>query len=71
MVSDIYQSSDISLSETIVTMVKRIPTSIKIDEQLWEDIKILAIRKKTTATELLELAMRELLAKEAKTKSKK
>jgi predicted DNA-binding ribbon-helix-helix protein len=71
MVSDIYQSSDISLSETIVTMVKRIPTSIKIDEQLWEDIKILAIRKKTTATELLELAMRDLLAKEAKTKSKK
>ena len=71
MISDIYQSSDMCLSETLVAMIKRTPTSIKIDEELWEEFKILAIRKKTTATELLELAMRELLAKEAKTKSKK
>ena len=70
MGSDIYQSSDMSLSETLVAMIKRTPTSIKIDEELWEEFKILAIRKKTTATELLELAMREP-AKEAKTKSKK
>jgi Ribbon-helix-helix domain len=69
MVSDIYQSSDTGL--TVTTMVvKRTPTSIKIDEELWEEFKILAIRKKTTATELLEKAMRDLLAKEAKTAKK-
>jgi predicted transcriptional regulator len=51
-------------------VVKRTPTSIKIDEELWEEFKILAIRKKTTATELLEKAMRDLLAKEAKTAKK-
>jgi predicted transcriptional regulator len=66
MVSDIYQSSDMGMSRstTIAEMVKRTPTSIKIDEELWEQFKILAIRKKTTATELLEKAMRDLLAKE-------
>jgi predicted transcriptional regulator len=62
MVSDIYQNSDTGMA--ITEMVKRTPTSIKIDEELWEQFKILAIRKKTTATELLEKAMRDLLAKE-------
>jgi predicted transcriptional regulator len=66
MVSDIYQSSDMSMA--IEAMVKRTPTSIKIDEELWEELKILAIRKKTTATELLERAIRDLLAKENKAK---
>jgi len=66
MVSDIYQSSDMGMA--IETMVKRTPTSIKIDEELWEEFKILAIKKKTTATELLEKAMRELLARETKGK---
>lgn len=67
MVSDIYQSSDMGL--TVASMVvKRTPTSIKIDEELWEELKILAIRKKTTATELLERAIRDLLAKESKGK---
>jgi predicted transcriptional regulator len=69
MVSDIYQNSDTGMA--ITEMVKRTPTSIKIDEELWEQFKILAIRKKTTATELLEKAMRDLLAKEAKEKVKK
>lgn len=69
MVSDIYQSSDISMA-TLTTMVKRTPTSIKIDEGLWEEFKILAIKKKTTATELLEKAMRDLIAKESKASKK-
>ncbi len=67
MVSDIYQSSDMGLTVTEM-VVKRTPTSIKIDEELWEEFKILAIKKKTTATELLERAMRDLLAKESKGK---
>ena len=66
MVSDIYQNSDIGT--TTVTLAKRTPTSINIDEKLWEELKILAIRKKTTSTQLLERAIRDLLAKEGKGK---
>jgi predicted transcriptional regulator len=66
MVSDIYQSSDTCMA--VESLAKRTPTSIKIDEELWEELKILAIRKKTTATELLERAIRDLLAKESKGK---
>jgi predicted transcriptional regulator len=54
-----------------ILRVKRTPTSIKIDEKLWEELKILAIRKKTTATELLEKAIHDLLAKETKATAKK
>ena len=66
MVSDIYQNSDIGT--TIVTLAKRTPTSINIDEKRGEELKILAIRKKTTATQLLERARLDLLTKEGKGK---
>jgi predicted transcriptional regulator len=47
-------------------VVKRTPTSINIDEDLWVELKILALRKKTTATELLEKAVRDLLSREGR-----
>lgn len=43
-------------------MAKRVPTSINIDRDLWDELKILAIREKTTATDLLDVAIRDLLA---------
>ena len=61
MNNDKYQGSDLAS-----LVVKRTPTSINIDEDLWTELKILALRKKTTASELLEKAVRDMLAKEAK-----
>lgn len=61
MNNDKYQGSDL-----LELVVKRTPTSINIDEDLWTEVKILALRKKTTATELLEKAVRDMLAKETK-----
>lgn len=61
MISDIYQYSEMA-AETIV--VKRTPTSIKLDEDLWLELKIIALKRKTTATELLEGMIREFVVKE-------
>ena len=61
MNNDKYQGSDLAS-----LVVKRTPTSINIDEDLWTELKILALRKKTTASELLEKAVRELLSRESK-----
>jgi hypothetical protein len=36
-------------------------TSIRVDEDLWRDAKIHAIRKETTLTELIEKLLREEL----------
>lgn len=44
-------------------MSRRVPTSMNVDRDLWDELKILAIREKTTATDLLEVAIRDLLAR--------
>jgi len=36
---------------------------VKIDQDLWRELKILALRLGRTATELLEASMKEYLAK--------
>lgn len=73
MIGDIYRNNDMATSGTTVisTMIKRMPTSINIDENLWAELKILAIKKKTTATDLLEQALKEFMAKEARGESSK
>lgn len=53
------------LTETDIKTTKRTPTSININEDLWYELRTQALREKTTATELLEEAVRDLLAKKA------
>ena len=43
---------------------KRIPTSLKVDPELWEEVKIMAIRTKKNITEYFEDALREKLVKD-------
>lgn len=59
MISDKYQHSEM---ETVV--VERTPTSIKIDKDLWLELKIVALKRRTTATDLLEGMIKEFLVKE-------
>lgn len=44
-------------------MAKRGPTSINIDQELWKEVKKTAIDLDITATDFLEQALREKLAK--------
>jgi hypothetical protein len=44
-------------------LTKRGPTSINIDLELWKEVKKAAIDKGLTATEFLEEALREKLAR--------
>ena len=46
--------------------VKRNPTSMNIEEELWDKIKIRAIELKLTATEIVEQALRDWLSKHEK-----
>ncbi len=50
-------------SEENIIMVKREPTSINIDPELWKQVKKAAIDLEITATEFFEQALREKLAK--------
>jgi len=43
---------------------KRIPTSPKVDPELWEEVKIMALRTKKNITEYFEDALREKLVKD-------
>jgi predicted DNA-binding ribbon-helix-helix protein len=43
-------------------MSKQIVTSIRVEEELWKEAKIYAIRKGMTVTELLEKLLTEELA---------
>ena len=43
--------------------VKRTPTSLNVDEDLWRQAKIEAINRGTTVTELFEDALRKELRK--------
>ena len=57
------------MSETIhqdEDMGKRKPTSLNIDEDLWAEVRVAAIRNQTTATEFVESALKEKLAKVSK-----
>jgi hypothetical protein len=47
-------------------MAKRGPTSINIDQELWKEVKKTAIDLGITATDFLEQALREKLAKRKK-----
>ena len=54
------------MSETIHqedNMGKRKPTSLNIDEDLWLEVRIAAMRNQTTATDFVESALKEKLAK--------
>ena len=57
------------MSETISqeeAMGKRKPTSLNIDEDLWVEVRIAAMRNQMTATEFVENALKEKLAKVTK-----
>jgi hypothetical protein len=57
------------MSETISqeeTMGKRKPTSLNIDEDLWVEVRIAAMRNQMTATEFVENALKEKLVKVSK-----
>jgi hypothetical protein len=43
---------------------KRIPTSLKVDPELWEEVKIMSIRTHKNITEYFEGALREKLVKD-------
>jgi post-segregation antitoxin (ccd killing protein) len=47
-------------------IAKRGPTSINVDQELWKEVKKAAIDLGITATEFLEQALREKLAKRKK-----
>jgi hypothetical protein len=47
-------------------MGKKKPTSLNIDEDLWVDVRIAAMRNQMTATEFVESALKEKLAKISK-----
>ena len=47
-------------------VTKRGPTSINIDQELWKEVKKVAIDLGITATDFLEQALREKLAKRKK-----
>lgn len=47
----------------MVYMVKREPTSINVDPELWKEAKIEAIRRGVTVTELFEESLRKELAR--------
>lgn len=51
-------------------MVKREPTSINVDPELWREVRKMAIDKGITATEYFEEALREKLAKDKMGKEK-
>ena len=47
-------------------MGKRKPTSLNIDEDLWMEVRIAAMRNQMTATEFVENSLKEKLAKISK-----
>ena len=47
-------------------MGKKKPTSLNIDEDLWVEVRIAAMRNQITATEFVESALKEKLAKVSK-----
>ena len=49
-----------------VIVVKREPTSINVDPELWKEVKKTAIDLGITATDFLEQALKEKLAKRKK-----
>jgi len=50
-----------SVSIETVSMGKQTITSIRVDEELWKDAKIYAIKKGITLTDLLEQLLRREL----------
>lgn len=47
-------------------MGKKKPTSLNIDEDLWLEVRIAAMKNQMTATEFVNSALKEKLAKVAK-----
>jgi len=41
--------------------IKRTPTSMNLDENLWYHIKLIALKRKITATELVEEQLRRII----------
>ena len=50
----------------MVYMVKREPTSINVDPELWKEAKIEAIKRGITVTDLFEDSLRKELRKQFK-----
>jgi hypothetical protein len=53
-------------STSTLQLVKREPTSLNIDPELWREVRKTAIDMGITATEFFEQALREKLAREKK-----
>jgi hypothetical protein len=47
-------------------MGKKKPTSLNVDEDLWVEVRIAAMRNQMTATDFVEAALKEKLAKVSK-----
>ena len=47
-----------------IELVKRDPTSLNIDSELWREVKKMAVDNGVTATEYIERALREKLSKD-------
>jgi len=67
--SDNYDDSDDMITRHIMNAeendsVKRVSTSVNIDETLWKELRVLAIERGTTATELLGVAISEYLQRQ-------
>ena len=43
--------------------VKKVPTTLKLSENLWSQVKIVAIENKITATEFVEEALQKEIAR--------
>ena len=43
---------------------KRTPTSMNLDEDLWYNVKLVALKRKITATELVEEQLRKIVEME-------
>jgi hypothetical protein len=63
-----YMSKMIDTKIAEAELVKRDPTSLNIDSELWREVKKMAIDKGVTATEYLEQALREKLSKDKSTR---
>jgi hypothetical protein len=56
----------VASSSSTLQMVKREPTSLNIDPELWRQVRKTAIDMGITATEFFEQALREKLARVSK-----
>ena len=57
-------NNDMMSSRHMLNEERRVNTSVNIDENMWKEMRMLAIERNTTATELLGTAISEYLARQ-------